>query len=226
MLWRDYEHTLNSPNWDSTAAKNKEILSTSSPPLTAPVEKLSSAFSVLKQMSTHFLAIRLKGWAMIILDWPWNMKSGEKVTEAPSSESGVALKHRLRKGMHSYVAFVYRSRYVGAKVNGHIQCDDYADGTFYEMSAGDFFKIYVRWDLLRRNFHTVFESLRKTKRYFQQTLQFLTLTTDSGFCLLRSLREITVFLPDSCPQSSSRNACRRGKGDGKSSSLAIPYLFD
>ena len=97
MLWRDYEHTLNSPNWDSTAAKIKEILSTSSPPLTAPVEKLSSAFSVLKQMSTHFLAIRLKGWAMIILNWPWNVKSGEKVTEAPSSESGVALKHRLRK---------------------------------------------------------------------------------------------------------------------------------
>ena len=65
------------------------------------------------------------------------MKSGEKVMEAPSSESGVALKHR-------YVAFVYRSRYVGAKVNGDIQCDDYVDGTFYEMSAGDFFKIYVR----------------------------------------------------------------------------------
>ena len=97
MLWRDYEHTWNSPSWDSTAAKIKEILSTSSPPLTAPVEKLSSAFSVLKQMSTHFLAIRLKGWAMIILNWPWNVKSGEKLTEAPSSESGVGFWHRLRK---------------------------------------------------------------------------------------------------------------------------------
>ena len=42
-------------------SKKKGILSTSSPPLTAPVEKLSSAFSVLKQMSNHFLAIRLKG---------------------------------------------------------------------------------------------------------------------------------------------------------------------
>ena len=49
-----------------------------------------------------------------------------------------------KKRTHRYVAFVYRSRYVGAKVNGHIHCDDYVDGTFYEMSAGDFFKIYVR----------------------------------------------------------------------------------
>ena len=48
------------------------------------------------------------------------------------------------KRTHRYVAFVYRSRYVGAKVDGHIQCDDYVDGTFYEMSAGDFFKIYAR----------------------------------------------------------------------------------
>lgn len=48
------------------------------------------------------------------------------------------------KRTHRYVAFDYRSRYVGAKVNGLIHCDDYVDGTFYEMSAGDFFKIYVR----------------------------------------------------------------------------------
>ena len=53
-------------------------------------------------------------------------------------------KSPITRRMHSYVAFFYRSRYVGAKVNGHIHCDDYVDGTFYEMSAGDFFKIYVR----------------------------------------------------------------------------------
>ena len=184
MLWRDYEHTWNSPNWDSTAAKNKEILSTSSPPLTAPVEKLSSTFSVLKQMSTHFLAIRLKGWAMIILNWPWNVKSGEKLTESPSSESGVGFWHRLRKERTDTWRSITEADMSGLKwMDLYTAMTMYVDGTFYEMSAGDFFKIYVRWDLLRENFHTVLESLRKTKRYFQQTLQFLTLTTDSGFRL-------------------------------------------